>query len=403
MTDRLELEPGTVNHAPRSSRRLTLLCGVFAVALAALALLLGVSPAAAQGGDGGTAPTEEAPPPAQDGTQDDNSYCIVCHGTPGRTVELSDGSVLDLYVDPNLLAHSVHGGDEGAPDLGCTDCHGEDAFPHDDPLPENRRVLTIRAAESCSNCHNELLADSAHLEALAAGNLQAATCVDCHGSHEVQRTEDQPQLVAQVCGDCHTRTFQEWSDSPHVDMGSLGCAVCHLPHGQQLRHETTVELCTGCHRVPGDIYVHATHLESAAVEVTCTDCHMGVDPGLTLAALQGQGEPAGETQADLLRDPANEPTDHQMNTQIRSCNTCHQEMQETGIWAQIRNVDENLAAERDTLRQQVAELSARITAENETQEDSDTNYLQLILGVVVGVIVAGLVAFSLLPRSRRSE
>ena len=378
-----------------------LLCGVIAIALAVVVLLLNASPAAAQGDGEGNTPTEEAPQPAQDGSSQDNSYCIVCHGTPGRTVELPDGSVLDLYVDPNLLAHSVHGGNENTPQLGCTDCHGQDAFPHDDPLPENRRVLTIRDADSCSNCHKELLADSAHLEALAAGNLQAATCVDCHGAHEIQRTEDQPQLVAQVCGDCHTDTFEEWSASPHADMGSLGCAVCHLPHGQQLRHASTIDLCTGCHRVPGDIYVHATHLESTNVEVTCTDCHMGVDPAITLAALQS--EPTDETAAELLRDPAHEPTDHQMHTQIRSCNTCHQEMAQTGIWAQIRNVDEDLVAQRDELQQEVSDLNAQLEEETQPQDENGTNYLQLILGVVVGVIVAGLVAFLLLPRARRPE
>jgi cytochrome c553 len=380
-----------------------LLCGVMALALAAIAMFAQPTPALAQGDGGDATPTEEAPQPAQDEAQDSNSYCIVCHGTPGRTVQLPDGSVLDLYVDPNLLAHSVHGSDEGAPNLGCTDCHGEDAFPHNDALPESKRVLTIRAAESCSNCHNELLADSAHLEALAAGNLQAATCVDCHGSHEIQRTEDQPQLVAQVCGDCHTQTFQEWGNSPHVDMGSLGCAVCHLPHGQQLRHENTVELCTGCHRVPGDIYVHSTHLDSNVVEVTCTDCHMGVDPNLTLASLQNNGESADATQTDLLRDPNEEPTDHQMHTQIRSCNTCHQQMQETGIWAQIRNVDENLVIERDALEQQVSDLNEQLQESNQGQEENDTNYLQLILGVIVGVIVAGFVAFMLLPRARSED
>ncbi|WP_119065842.1 cytochrome c3 family protein [Aggregatilinea lenta] len=397
MIDRLDMESGMGARAPRSLRRLMLIGGVLALALLALALV--TSPAAAQGDDDGSAPTEEAPQPAED---DGNSYCIVCHGTPGRAVTLPDGSVLDLYVDPNLLAHSIHGEGEGAPNLGCTDCHGEDAFPHDDPLPDSRRVLTITAAESCSNCHNELLADSAHLEALAAGNLQAATCVDCHGSHEIQRTEDQPQLVAQVCGDCHTQTFQEWSDSPHVDMGSLGCAVCHLPHGQQLRHENTVELCTGCHRVPGDIYVHATHLDSNAVEVTCTDCHMGVDPTLTLASLQGESTDTSQT-SDLLRDPAHEPTDHEMHTQIRSCNTCHQQMAETGIWSEIREVDDNLVIERDALQQQVTDLNEQLQSENQSQEENDTNYLQLILGVIVGVIVAGLVAFMLLPRARTEE
>ncbi len=396
MFDQLRKEPRMIERTHPSPRLLGLLAALVGLALLAVAVLLaGATPAAAQD-DGEGAPTEEAPAAESDA----NSYCLVCHSTPGRTVEFPDGSVLDLYVDPAILAHSVHGDEGNAPPLGCTDCHGEDVFPHDEPLPESRRVFTINTAELCSGCHNELLADSAHLEAIAAGNLRAATCVDCHGAHDVPETEQQPRLVAGVCGDCHTDTFNEWEAGPHSDMGSLGCAVCHLPHGQQLRHASTTELCTACHRIPGDIYVHTTHLDSV-VDVTCTDCHMGVDPGITLASLEGT--PPEELEDDLLGDPAHEPTDHQMQTQIRSCNLCHQEMEETGIWDQIRNVDNTLAVERDELQRQVATLESELEARESGEVEDGTNYLQLILGVLVGVIVAGLLAFLFMPRARRSH
>jgi len=346
--------------------------GAVLLALAA-ALLLGPTPAAlAQDGD--DEPEESAQPTVN------NSYCAICHSQPGRVMTLADGSVLNLYVPPALIADSAHGTNSSQP-LGCIDCHGEDIFPHSGQSPASARAYRIEASQLCSDCHHSLLPDSAHIEAIARGNLEAATCVDCHGAHEVPNTENQPTLVAAVCGDCHTESFEEWAQSPHANMGSLGCAVCHLPHGQQMRIADVNALCENCHQAPQDIYVHATHLESE-FEVTCASCHMGLDPGV-----------------QLISD-SHEPTDHRMVVETRACNTCHEELETSGVWAELTGSDESLVIERDSLRQQVATLEQQLAQDGGSGGGID--YIQLIQGLIVGLGLGTVVALILLPRLGRN-
>jgi hypothetical protein len=236
----------------------------------------------------------------------------------------------------------------------------------------------------CADCHNEVLADSAHIEAIAAGDLQAATCVDCHRAHDTPATEDHPALVSAVCGDCHTTSYAEWTESPHAGMESLGCAVCHLPHGQQLRIENTTALCMNCHNVPGDIYVHAKHLESE-YDVSCASCHMAFDPDI-------QPMSGGE-----------EPTDHRMVVATESCNECHEELEENGTWAQLTDTNEEVVIERDALRQQVANLETQMSASSSSGgSESDENYVRLIQGLIVGLGIGMILVLILVPRVMRS-
>lgn len=339
------------------------------------ALALGSAVPVALAQDGGDEPAEGVP------AGPNNSYCAICHSQPGRVMTLADGSVLNLYVPPALIADSVHGATSSTP-LGCIDCHGEDIFPHSGPSPASARAYRIETSQICSECHNTLLADSAHLEAIARGNLEAATCVDCHGAHDVPATEDQPTLVAVVCGDCHTESFAEWTESPHANMGSLGCAVCHLPHGQQMRIQDITLLCENCHQAPANIYVHAKHLESE-YNVTCASCHMGLDPEIQLIS------------------ESHEPTDHRMVVQTRACNTCHEELERSGVWAELIGTDETLRIERDSLRQQLASMEQEL-ARSPSGQDGETNYIQLIQGLIVGLGVGAVIALILLPKLSRN-
>ncbi|MCL4875865.1 MAG: cytochrome c3 family protein [Anaerolineae bacterium] len=191
-----------------------------------------------------------------------NAYCILCHGQEGRTLTLANGSTLNLHVDPAVLADSVHGKNNPEGALGCVDCHGEQAFPHVGAAPADARLYTIEASEICTQCHTEQAAgqaDSVHAAGLARGNLRAATCVDCHGAHNVKPIADNPALAANVCGTCHTSVFDEYQASIHGeallgrgDTNAPSCIDCHGVHG--INNPTTAqarnrspELCATCH------------------------------------------------------------------------------------------------------------------------------------------------------------
>ncbi len=192
----------------------------------------------------------------------DDSYCLLCHSQPEQAYTLADGSVFDISVDPQAIANSVHGTQSEAGALGCIDCHGENIFPHTQPLPASSRAYSIhQSATICTTCHEDQTAemvDSVHFNALAAGNLSAASCVDCHGAHDVQPPAESQQDVALACGSCHRVVFEEFEKSVHGaallegDGNVPTCTDCHGVHG--IQHPTTAlfrnrspELCAECH------------------------------------------------------------------------------------------------------------------------------------------------------------
>ncbi len=136
----------------------------------------------------------------------DNSFCLTCHLNSDETQTLADGTVLHVGVDVEAISGSVH------TELGCVDCHGADAFPHDDPYPASGRAYTVQKALTCTGCHTdhtENLADDVHYTALAGGNLRSASCVECHGAHEVQPPEASQTGISQTTSHSHTTTFTQ--------------------------------------------------------------------------------------------------------------------------------------------------------------------------------------------------
>lgn len=191
----------------------------------------------------------------------DNSFCLTCHADSSDTKILADGTELSVGVDLTELENSVHGSSNDEGRLGCVDCHGIDTFPHDNPLPETGRAYTVQTSLSCTNCHTEQtdnLNDDVHYVALSNGNLRSATCVDCHGAHDIQPPNEPITQISVTCGDCHSTTFTEYRDSVHGealfdgDENAPTCVSCHGVHG--IQHPTTAlfrnrspELCAICH------------------------------------------------------------------------------------------------------------------------------------------------------------
>lgn len=275
-------------------------------------------------------PISAQEPPPNDGLYDltateitptgDNSYCAVCHTQEFRTVNLADGFILNLYVPPSAIANSVHGTSNEKGLLGCVDCHGTDAFPHDN-LPADRREYTIQANQTCVGCHNEQateLQNGLHERAILDGNTSAAVCTDCHGAHDVQTVARQPQLVAGVCGDCHETTYTEWRQSPHIEVGELGCSSCHSPHAQTLRIASgeSNDLCVNCHKAMPDVWAHTQHITDTS-EVGCVDCHMYT---------HDTDDNSENTQ--FISDVP-QSTGHSMSIETIACTSCHAGLEQT--------------------------------------------------------------------------
>ena len=164
------------------------------------------------------------------------------------------------------LAASVH------KELDCATCHGESehGFEKLDPVA------------TCADCHQpqmQAFKGSVHAVSVDAGKPNAASCVACHGSHEVMKIADPQSPVSKfrvteaTCATCHDkdvlspvrglpRNFvADYRESFHGLSAALGdqrvanCASCHSYHAilpssnplSTVHEKNLVQTCGACH------------------------------------------------------------------------------------------------------------------------------------------------------------
>jgi cytochrome b subunit of formate dehydrogenase len=135
----------------------------------------------------------------------------------------------------------------------CASCHSNPAFLAKHQIPFDHPVATYQS--------------SVHGRAIAAGNLHAATCSDCHGSHAIYEARDPRSKINHwnipaTCGACHTQIAKTY-----------GASI----HGQAIAHGSTdAPVCTDCH---GEHVILAPSQPNSTVNparvslVTCGRCH----------------------------------------------------------------------------------------------------------------------------------
>ena len=169
--------------------------------------------------------------------------CTDCHGAHdvhppdqprSHISEICGRCHTQIYSD---YADSVHGAallQEGNPDVPvCTDCHGVHNIQ--DPRTAQFRVDT---PELCAGCHADaelmgrygLSADVYSLYSLSWHGVdvsvyrakwptiwhESAVCTDCHGVHDIRRTDDpasrvNPRNLLTTCRQCHPDAGPNWT------------------------------------------------------------------------------------------------------------------------------------------------------------------------------------------------
>jgi len=166
--------------------------------------------------------------------------CERCHRDVAARFESSDHGV------------ALRAGTRGAP--SCIDCHNE----HDvvAPMSEGARTSRAKEAAMCLSCHldnPEVRAkigpsagfissyeNSIHGQALKSGLEGAATCSDCHGSHEMKKGSNPASRVSKknisaTCGQCHGDVRAQYDESTHgraISAGVNASATCTDCHGE---------------------------------------------------------------------------------------------------------------------------------------------------------------------------
>lgn len=261
----------------------------------------------------------------------ENSDCFACHSDKTLTKTDKAGKVVSLFVDEKEYEASIHGKDLCTschtditevphPDgftpkpVACSACHrleteiylksdhgqavakGEseaasckDCHGHSHTLlnflnprsPVNR----VNIPQTCGRCHGNTAAmekfnllqsepvvtydRSVHGVALKRGDTAAAVCTDCHGSHDLQKSNNPAsklywQNVPNRCGKCHENVEAIYDRSVH------GKAVA--------RGVRDAPVCTDCH---GEHTIQAVNVASSKVSAThipetCGHCHGSV-------------------------------------------------------------------------------------------------------------------------------
>jgi cytochrome b subunit of formate dehydrogenase len=166
----------------------------------------------------------------------------------------------------------------------CVDCHG--AHEMNRAMAASARINKLHVADTCAKCHDQIgteYRESVHATALHRGNLDSATCTDCHGEHNISKHTDPGSPVSaknvaqEVCANCHasvrltqkyglpSSSFQTFTDSYHglaVRGGGVvvvNCASCHNSHAIKSQNDP------------------ASSINPANLAMTCGQCHPGAN------------------------------------------------------------------------------------------------------------------------------
>ena len=239
-----------------------------------------------------------------------SNTCYICHTRMGKkTAE---------WVEKWRI--SVH----GESNVSCSGCHGGDPTSFNRPKDKSTGYIGApsrdQISEFCARCHSNptwmrqfnkrtdqlsLYKTSIHgRRLLEEGDLNVATCTDCHGRHEIKRYSDlsalsHHQKIAETCATCHSdpdrmkpyklRTDQLdlyklsyhgqilYNQIPEKNPSLVpSCPECHGIHGATPAGvEEVAHVCGNCHTSTQGYFEKSGHYESLAKKGTprCIDCH----------------------------------------------------------------------------------------------------------------------------------
>jgi formate dehydrogenase gamma subunit len=186
---------------------------------------------------------------------------------------------------------SVHGAalQRGIVDAAnCVDCHGSHEM--NQSMVAGSRVNKAHLPGTCARCHKTQTAEynfSVHAVALRKGNLDSPVCTDCHGEHDIlaHTNPDAPvysRNVAQdVCASCHASIRLTKKYGLAADSFQT---FSDSYHGLAARGgAATVVNCASCH----SSHAIKSHLDPTSttfknnLAVTCGQCHTGVNQRFT--------------------------------------------------------------------------------------------------------------------------
>jgi len=259
-----------------------------------------------------------------------NEDCLTCHAD--KDAKRADGS--SIFVAKEKFASSVH----GQAGLACVDCHASLAsaeLPHADKLPPAQ----------CASCHAEIVSDygkSVHAEARRQnGKSFAATCADCHGTHDIQSSKEATSRTYALnlpgtCARCHGNP--DVIQKGHIAIGNVAALYEDSIHGRAVLKSglVTAPNCKTCHGMH-DIRRSsdpAARVFRGNVPSTCGSCHQGI-ARLYEEGIHGTLFRNGDTRTPVCTDCHTAHHIRQADVEawrldaVKECGNCHGESGES--------------------------------------------------------------------------
>jgi hypothetical protein len=242
--------------------------------------------------------------------------CTVCH--PGAAAQPHDAATVKASCaachssEESVYEGSAHGkarasGEKEA--ATCTSCHGQAHAIRGVKDPQST-VYQLNLPKTCSQCHSagklpaqdkvsvtnpfELYTDSIHGKAvLKSGLLVSASCVNCHGAHDIQAKADPASLVNHAnvpatCGTCHAGILSDYAASSHFAALKAGnakapvCSDCHTAHQigsveSAKAINSLIAQCSTCHASQTQTFRDTFHGKVTQLGdlrvASCASCH----------------------------------------------------------------------------------------------------------------------------------
>lgn len=206
--------------------------------------------------------------------------CGACHGNR-ELMERAGVRITDPYKSYLKSQHfKILQEGNGKTAAVCGDCHGNHKIlgAMDPASP----IFKTNIPATCGKCHGDIrekYAQSIHGTALAAGNIEAPSCADCHGEHDIEAPSSPTSAVyagtigKTTCPQCHASVrLARRFDLPEGMVKSYQASF----HGLASKFgETNVANCASCHGAH-DILPSSDPRSSIApanLTATCGKCH----------------------------------------------------------------------------------------------------------------------------------
>jgi len=197
--------------------------------------------------------------------------CLTCHGKKDIVASKDHRS---LFVDEEQLNGSIHA------KVACSQCHTQVSVSH------VRACETITKKVDCSICHSQqvdLYKQGIHGKLFFAGNPNAPSCKECHGTHGILphtdlKSPSYPTNVPALCGRCHRENEKAailYKGTEH----NITTNYTESIHGKELLEGLVVAAtCTSCHTAHKQLPAAdpASSVNRNNIAVTCSACHKGV-------------------------------------------------------------------------------------------------------------------------------